>query len=70
MWFQEDLPFPGVDLTKLKPKQGDSYPPDVADNLIKGRFKKNYEDVLRVNFPESDYNDDRLFTTYKMNDQY
>jgi hypothetical protein len=70
VWFQEDLPFPGVDLTKLKPKQGDSYPPDVADNLIKGRFKKNYEDVLRVNFPESDYNDDRFFTTYKMTDQY
>ena len=70
VWFQEDLPFPGVDLTKLKPKQGDSYPTDVADNLLKGRFKKNYEEVLRANFPETDYNDERLFTTYKMTDQY
>jgi hypothetical protein len=25
-WFQEDLPYPGVDLSKLKPKTQDLYP--------------------------------------------
>jgi hypothetical protein len=30
IWFQEDLPFPGVDLSKLKPKTSDSYPLEIA----------------------------------------
>ena len=34
IWFQDELPFPGVDLSKLKPKLMDSYPLPVKDGLI------------------------------------
>jgi len=30
IWFQEDLPYPGVDLSKLKPKIGETYPASIA----------------------------------------
>lgn len=33
IWFQQDLPYPGVDLTKLRPKKSDSYPLTLIDFL-------------------------------------
>jgi hypothetical protein len=42
MWFQEDLPFPGVDLTKLKPKTSDSYPPSIEADLKTGLLKSKF----------------------------
>jgi hypothetical protein len=75
VWFQEDLPYPGVDLQKLKPKTQDSYPDDIAEflmmnekqnksDLLGNWFSKEYAKVLEVNW-DSEYNyDDRLFINY------
>jgi hypothetical protein len=65
-WFQEDLPYPGVDLSKLKPKTKDSYPQDIEEylminerqnkvnSLLVCMYTQKYEQVLDVNW-ETDY---------------
>jgi len=37
-WFQPELPYPGVDLSKLRPKDEDTLPPDLEINIKNGKF--------------------------------
>jgi hypothetical protein len=63
IWFQEDLPFPGVDLSKLRPKKGDTFPAKYIKEDMNHEFKRNYVDVFRPNFAAwGEYESDtRLF---------
>ena len=55
VWFQEDLPFPGVDLSKLKPKKADKFPSEeIRDYIRDGSYKTNYDDWLRMNWSGDD----------------
>lgn len=70
VWFQADLPYPGVDLTKLKPRQSDVYPMEIVDYIKNNEFLRKYEEVLGYNFG-SDYDATaRLFDQCIMMDQY
>lgn len=68
IWFQEDLPYPGVDLSKLKPKIGETYPASIAQFIQDTTFEKNYEIVVATNFEMSDDPKERLFYKYKAGD--
>ena len=63
IWFQEDLPFPGVDLSKLRPSKGDIYPREIAEYIDKETYDKIFRAVIEANFDGcSDYpTEDRLF---------
>jgi hypothetical protein len=52
IWFQDDLPYPGVDLTKLKPKLSDSYPISLIDGIKKNNYVNKYKKILELNFGE------------------
>ena len=71
IWFQPDLPQPGVDLSKLKPKKTDSYPTeDLKNELEGGHFKDNFDEVISQNFG-ADYDTNiRSFADLRMQDQY
>ena len=66
IWFQEDLPYPGVDLLKLKPKTADTYPISITPYLRNNEYGHVYNRVLDLNFEKAaqvSY-DDRLFLNY------
>lgn len=72
IWFQEDLPFPGVDLSKLKPKTSDSYPLDIAPFIHDKQYLKKFNQVIQLNFEDiNDYpTEERYFEILEKIDQY
>ena len=50
IWFQEDLPFPGVDLLKLRPKNGDAFPNSIKNDIVNNRFFKVFTKIVELNF--------------------
>jgi hypothetical protein len=73
IWFQKDLPRPGVDLSKLKPRREDVYPDkDIKLYLTKEpEFCDNYAAVFKRNFLDEYEPEDRLFEQcLTMQDQY
>jgi hypothetical protein len=76
------LPYPGVDLTILRPRTGDVYPLSLIEFIKQDRdgnktdinnnaFCKPYKDVLGMNWESGDYSyDDRLFTSFTAIDQF
>jgi len=61
VWFQEDLPFPGVDLSKLKPKTEDLLPSDLRDLIVEKKFEDIYWEILELNFMEEIDINEKLF---------
>ena len=39
IWFQPEVPYPAVDLQKLKPKEEDAYPPEIEKDVKNGKLK-------------------------------
>lgn len=72
VWFQDELPFPGVDLNKLKPRNSDQYPPSIIHYIEKDHFVNYYQEIIRLNFDETIFGeyDHRFFFNYDMMDQY
>jgi hypothetical protein len=71
-WFQDELPFPGVDLSLLKPKEGDVYPEDIIEFLEDRTFENNFLGIIVENFKSQDNfeNTERTFRDIKILDQY
>jgi len=73
VWFQDDIPFPGVDLTKLKPRAGDTYHEDLVEHIRSNEFRSIYERVIGLNFAAIDGFEpleERLFPHLMVNDQF
>ena len=69
-WFQEDLPYPGVDLSKLKPKTSDSYPVSLAPFIKNKKFLHKFQEVIENNFTEDLDPSERMFDFLFVKDQY
>jgi hypothetical protein len=64
IWFQEDLPVPGVDLSKLKPKLNDTYPNSLKQDIMSKVLDENFVDHCTLNFQMAgidDVDETRLF---------
>ncbi|TNV87010.1 hypothetical protein FGO68_gene4983 [Halteria grandinella] len=71
VWFQPELPFPQVDLGRLKGKEEDSYPsPEIDLNLKNGAYLSRFNQVIQRNFPPDYPTDDRRFDQLFISDQY
>ena len=76
------MPYPGVDLTKLRPKKSDSYPLTLIDFLkydmngnqqeLNGNsFGEPYTEILGMNWDSDDQSYmDRLFDYFTSTDQF
>ncbi len=42
LWFQPELPYPGVDLSKLQPKTEDSFPAEIEKNIKAGTYLSRF----------------------------
>lgn len=72
VWFQDDIPYPGVDLSKLKPKKEDTYPEEIVEHLKSDAYMSTFERVVGLNFAALDDFDilERLFTNQWNVDQF
>lgn len=64
------MPFPGVNLAKLKPKVEDQYPASLIEPFERDVFKNYYNEILVENFGEEYNLHTRLFDNLEMIDQY
>ena len=46
IWFQDDIPYPGVDLAVLKPQTEDLYPDETREGLKSGAFATLFQKVV------------------------
>ena len=72
VWFQPDLPYPEVDLSRLRPKEEDKMTDeDIEHGLKLGGFLQKYNQVIARNFPEDyDMSEERRFDQLYASDQY
>jgi len=72
MWFQPDIPNPGVDLSKLFDKKEDSYPYELEKKLISTEdgFFADWDMKIEENFDNEELKTDREFRKPYNQDQY
>lgn len=71
MWFQRDVPNPGVDLSKLYGKGKDIYPNELKDKLGDSNyFTSLWIDKIDKNFDNDELKRDRMFENPYFKDQY
>jgi hypothetical protein len=72
MWFQPDIPNPGVDLSKLYDVRGDLYPFELQERLTdpKNGFDIDWELKIEENFENEELKTDRMFNNVYVQDQY
>lgn len=70
LWFQPELPYPSVDLSRLKPKEEDTYPNEFRDNFKNGLYVDLFNQAIRKNFPLEYALDERRFDEVEFYDQY
>lgn len=70
MWFQPDIPNPGVDLSKLRGNDTDVYPYDIKNKLKDGVFATDWRNKIDSNFDNEELKKDRLFNNTQFQDQY
>jgi hypothetical protein len=72
MWFQPDIPNPGVDLSKLYDVKEDQYPHELKDRIndIKEGFDIDWNQSIENNFENEELKVDRLFMSPHIQDQY
>eukprot|EP00347_Sterkiella_histriomuscorum_P007723 403347806 len=70
MWFQPEVPYPGVDLNKLRPKDEDTLPPDLEHGIRSQKYQIRFKQIIQKNFPFDYYLNDRQFDNLTYTDQY
>ena len=71
VWFQPEVPYPSVDLGRLRAKEEDAYPSEeIEAGLKKGEFTSRFNQVLARNFPPEYPVDERRFDNLYFSDQY
>ena len=72
MWFQPEIPNPGVDLSKLYKidSSDDGYPYELKELIINPNFQGEITTKIDENFISDDLKDERFFTNLLYEDQY
>ena len=72
MWFQPDIPNPGVDLSKLYNDKDEIYPYELKGRIndIKEGFDIDWNQSIENNFENEELKVDRLFMKPYSQDQY
>ena len=72
MWFQPEIPNPGVDLSKLykTDTNDDNYPYELKDLIINPNFQGEIMTRIDENFISDDLKEERFFMSLLFEDQY
>ena len=72
MWFQPEIPNPGVDLSKLQGSYKDDieFPFEVKEKMIEGFYDDRLLEKISDNFITESLREDRIFNNLLYEDQY